>query len=231
MSRLRLSSLEPWDLDASFFELFADPRLLPHLHLPLQSGCDATLRRMARRTSRSAFASLVGAAREAVRDLAVSTDVMVGFPGETDAEFERSIDFVEELAFSRLHVFRFSPREGTLAATMPDHVPRHLSENRSRRMHELGARLERRFHQALVGRCMPVLWETSEALDGGLRWSGLTGNYARVLAWSDPRAEFANRVVPASIERTVPGAVLARFADEPLGSCAPCNRSGTLEGA
>ncbi len=231
IARLRLSSLEPWDLDAEFFDLFADPHLLPHLHLPLQSGCDATLRRMARRTTRVEFASLVAAARRAIPDLAVSTDVMVGFPGENDAEFERSIEFVEEIAFSRLHVFRFSPREGTRAAEMPDQIPAQVRERRSRRMHELGARLERRFHETLVGRTMPVLWETSETLDGRRRWSGLTGNYARVLAWSDLGLELTNEIVPVRIERPVPGAVQGRLEVE-LSSSAPISsRSLPLKGA
>jgi len=218
MPRLRLSSLEPWDLDEGFFELFADARLLPHLHLPLQSGCDATLHRMARRTSRSEFESLVFSARRTVPDLAISTDIMVGFPGETDEEFDRSIDLVEQLAFSRLHVFRFSPREGTRAATMPDQVPADVSQSRSRRMHELGARLERRFHQSLVGCNVPVLWETAEAFDGRQRWSGLTGNYARVLAWSGPEAELTNEIVPVIIERAVPGSVMGRFEVDPATS-------------
>ena len=231
MPRLRLSSLEPWDIDAGFFDLFADPRLLPHLHLPLQSGCDATLRRMARRTSRSEFVSLVGAARRAIPDLAISTDVMVGFPGETDDEFERSIKLVEELAFSRLHVFRFSRREGTRAAEMPNQIPAQVRERRSRRMHELGARLERRFHETLVGRTMPVLWETSEALDGRRRWSGLTGNYARVLAWSGPEAELTNEIVPVIIERAVPGSALGRFEVDPAASATALSLTRNRKGA
>ena len=104
--RLRLSSLEPWDLDSSFFEIFASPRVLPHLHLPLQSGCDGTLRRMARRTNSIEFSSLVDQARRSVSDISISTDIIVGFPGETEDEFERSIALVRELEFSRLHIFR-----------------------------------------------------------------------------------------------------------------------------
>ncbi len=123
IERLRLSSLEPWDLDASFFDAFANPRLLPHLHLPLQSGCDETLKRMARRTSRVEFSELVAEARRAVPDVAISSDIIVGFPGETDDEFEQSISLVEELAFSRLHIFRYSRREGTPAAKMVQSVP------------------------------------------------------------------------------------------------------------
>ncbi len=231
MPRLRLSSLEPWDLDETFFELFADSRLLPHLHLPLQSGCDATLRRMGRRTSPSQFVSLVSAARRAIPNLAVSTDVMVGFPGETDEEFDRSSELVERLAFSRLHVFRFSPREGTRAATMPDQVPVDVSHSRSRRMHDLGARLEERFHSGLIGRAMPVLWETLEGNGGRRRWSGLTGNNVRVLAWSDPGVDLTNEVVPVTVEHTVPGAVVGRFEVGRSGPVVPLATSRPLEEA
>ncbi|MCU0234545.1 MAG: MiaB/RimO family radical SAM methylthiotransferase, partial [Thermoanaerobaculales bacterium] len=172
--RLRLSSLEPWDVEPRFFELFADPRLLPHLHLPLQSGCETTLRRMARRTTPAEFSRLAASARRAVPGISLTTDVMVGFPGESEPEFEASIDFVEALGFARLHVFRYSRRAGTLAATMPDQVPAPVAKERSRRMHALGAELENRFNARLVGTTADVLWETAEDLGSSLRWSGLT---------------------------------------------------------
>jgi threonylcarbamoyladenosine tRNA methylthiotransferase MtaB len=208
--RLRLSSLEPWDLDPAFFEVFSDPRLLPHLHLPLQSGCDATLKRMARRTSRAEFAALVGAARAAAPDIAVSTDVIVGFPGETEDEFGASLDFVEEMAFSRLHIFRYSRREGTLAAAMPDQVHGPVSSERSRRLHELGADLERRFNSLFVGRQTEVLWETAEDLGSTLRWSGLTPNYIRVSTETDTETDLLNRIVPTTITQVVPGGLVGK---------------------
>ncbi len=97
--RLRLSSLEPWDLDADFFSLWADQRLMPHLHLPLQSGCESTLKRMARKTSPSSFRELVSAARTVLPHIAITTDVIAGFPGETDDEFAESLEFVKEMNF------------------------------------------------------------------------------------------------------------------------------------
>ncbi len=117
--RIRLSSLEPWDLRPEFFRLWSDSRLCAHLHLPLQSGCAATLRRMVRRTAPEDFERMVEAAREAIPDLAVTSDWMVGFPGESEAEFRESLEFVQRMNFARLHVFRFSPRAGTAAARMP----------------------------------------------------------------------------------------------------------------
>ena len=208
--RLRLSSLEPWDLDAGFFEVFGDRRLLPHLHLPLQSGCDETLKRMARRTSRREFSRLVDDARRAVPDLAVSTDVIVGFPGESDAEFSKSLAFVTQVGFSRLHIFRYSRREGTPAASMPNQVPGPVAQERSRRMHALGAELEKRFNSNLVGTVADVLWETAEDLGDALRWSGLTPNYVRVSTTTAPDEDLLNRVTPTEIIEAVPGGVVGR---------------------
>ena len=214
VERLRLSSLEPWDLDAEFFEVFRSPRLLPHLHLPLQSGCDKTLRRMARRTSRAEFSKLVRDARRAVPDLAISSDIIVGFPGETDGEFEQSIALVEELAFSRLHIFRYSRREGTLAEKMADQVPGTVAQERSRRMHALAADLENRFNSKLVGRTTDVLWETAEDQGDAVRWSGLTPNYVRVSATTTPDEDLMNVVTPTEIVEVVPGGVVGRIRNE-----------------
>jgi len=208
LPRLRLSSVEPWDLDDEFFELFSDPRLLPHLHLPVQSGCDATLRRMARRTSTGDLTRLVVLARAARPDMAVTTDIMVGFPGETAQELQESMEFVEGTAFARLHVFRYSPRAGTSAERMPGGVPASVATERSRRMHELGARLEERFKRRFLGRAVRVLWEGSEPCGLGLRWSGLTPNYIRVLTETTAGTDLCNRITETELVRTVPGGVL-----------------------
>jgi threonylcarbamoyladenosine tRNA methylthiotransferase MtaB len=213
--RVRLSSLEPWDVEDSLFELFCDPRLLPHLHLPLQSGCDAVLRRMARRTDRTSFARLVTAARSAVPDLSLTTDIMVGFPGETDHEFAESLRFTEEMAFSRLHIFRYSRRRGTAAADMPRQVPSPVAQRRSRRMHTLGIELEQRFNRTVVGTTLPVLWERGEKQGDGLRWSGLTGNYIRVTADTAANTSLFNRVTETRILSTVPGGVFGHVLGEP----------------
>ena len=178
LPRLRFSSLEPWDLEEDFFRLWEDPRLCRQLHLPLQAGCDATLRRMGRRVTTAEFARLAGAARAIVPDVAVTTDVIVGFPGEDEVAFRASCDFVSAMDFARLHVFRYSPRPGTAAVRLPAQVPRELRDARARAMRELGAEQAHRFRQRFVGREMMVLWE--QRLDGGL-WTGLTDNYLRVV--------------------------------------------------
>jgi threonylcarbamoyladenosine tRNA methylthiotransferase MtaB len=211
LPRLRLSSLEPWDLDTSFFELWQDERLLPHLHLPLQSGCDATLRRMARRTNQAQFSQLVEHARAAIPDLSVTTDIIVGFPGETEAEFADSIAFVEQMAFAKLHIFRFSRREGTAAATMRGQVPAPVMQERSQRMHILNVELERTFRQKFVGRTMPVLWESHEPYGFGAQWSGLTGNYLRVVTHTSPEINLRNQVIETKLLETVPAALLGQL--------------------
>ena len=179
--RLRLSSLEPWDLSPRFFDLWADPRLCRHLHLPLQSGCDTTLKRMARRTTRASFRALVASARDQIPDLAISTDVIVGFPGETDDEFDASLEFTREMAFSKLHVFRYSRRPGTAAARMPGHVDSEVKKMRSAQMLAISDEGGRQFAQRLVGREVTVLWEhVAGASEAGFRNTGLTDHYMRV---------------------------------------------------
>ncbi|MBE0697095.1 MAG: MiaB/RimO family radical SAM methylthiotransferase, partial [Anaerolineaceae bacterium] len=134
LPRLRLSSLEPWDLDETFFSLWFDPRLCRHLHLPLQSGSKETLRRMARKTTPESFSRLVAAARKASPDIAITTDLIVGFPGETDKQFEESLEFVRQIQFAHGHVFTYSARPGTAAARMPNQVPQEIRKQRNARM-------------------------------------------------------------------------------------------------
>ena len=181
--RLRLSSLEPWDLDLDFFNLWENPRLLPHLHMPLQSGSDKILKRMARRTSRAGFRQLAAAAREQIPDLNLSTDIILGFPGESDYDFEQSLDYVQEINFGRLHAFTYSSRPGTAAAQMSGQLPNAIKKERTRRMIALGNRLSLEYHQQHDGRIRPVLWESNiGANKDGLLWSGYSDNYIRVTA-------------------------------------------------
>ncbi|MCS7260448.1 MAG: tRNA (N(6)-L-threonylcarbamoyladenosine(37)-C(2))-methylthiotransferase MtaB [Anaerolineae bacterium] len=229
-ARLRLSSLEPWDILPEFFTLWEDHRLARHLHLPLQSGCDATLRRMARRTTTQSFAQLVAAARAVIPDLAVTTDIMVGFPGESEAEFAESIAFVEAMQFARLHVFRYSPRPGTRAATMPNQVPPAVARERAQQMHALGIKLERAFRRQFIGRTMEVLWETAQTTNQSSQlWTGLTGNYLRVTAWSTE--DLYNTITPtrliAETEDGLYGEVeCSRSAAVPLPIACPQLREG-----
>lgn len=201
--RLRLSSLEPWDIEPAFFDLWEDERLLPHLHLPLQSGSNRTLRRMARRTRRDTFRELAQAAYERIPDLNLSTDMICGFPGETKADFQESLDFVREIGFSRLHTFTYSPRPGTAAAEMPDQLPKPERKERTRQMIALGEELSLAFHRRYEGRTLNVLWEAVVGANGqGTRWIGYTDNYIRVQA--NGPADLFNRITPVRLSDARP---------------------------
>lgn len=173
MPRIRLGSLEPWGWPEKFLPLFADPRLLPHLHLPLQSGSDRVLRRMARRCWTADFERLVEDCRAAIPDLNLTTDLIVGFPGETDSDWRETLDFVERIGFGHLHIFPFSPRAGTRAAMLPDPVDPRVRQRRGGELHVLGRQLKRAVLARYLGRIYPVLREHG----GG--W-GYTPNYLRV---------------------------------------------------
>lgn len=179
--RLRLSSLEPWDLPEDFFALWSNPRLCRHLHLPLQSGCDATLKRMRRRTNQEAYRALVTAARQHVPGIRLTSDVIVGFPGETDDEFALSAAFIQEMDFAGLHVFRYSKRPGTAAARMRGHVDEAAKKARSAYLIEWAASAEGRFAGQFYGETLSVLWEhIAGAEDAGFINVGYTDNYVRV---------------------------------------------------
>lgn len=183
--RLRLSSLEPWDLDTDFFSLWTDSRLMPHLHLPLQSGCESTLRRMARKTTPESFRQLVAAARAVIPDVAITTDIIAGFPGETEDEFAESLAFVKEMNFAGGHVFTYSSRPGTGAAKMKGQVRPELRKKRNHILREALDESERSYQQRFIGQTMSVLWEsTSEMGEWGWQMEGLTGNYLRVKAFA-----------------------------------------------
>jgi threonylcarbamoyladenosine tRNA methylthiotransferase MtaB len=179
--RLRLSSLEPWDLSVEFFRLWENPRLCRHLHLPLQSGCDATLRRMRRRTDQASYRALVWAARQHVPDMRMTTDIIVGFPGETDDEFAASEAFIQEMNFAGLHVFRYSRRPGTAASRMRGHLPEDVKKERSLRLVMWSQMAERRYAEGFIGHTLPVLWEhIAGATEDGFINVGYTDNYIRV---------------------------------------------------
>jgi threonylcarbamoyladenosine tRNA methylthiotransferase MtaB len=194
--RLRLSSLEPWDLDERFFQLWDDDRLMPHLHLPLQSGCAATLKRMARKTTPESFRALVVAARASRPHIAITTDLIAGFPGETEQEFAESLDFVREMDFAGGHVFSYSSRPGTGAASMRGQVGPQLRKQRNHVLHQALEQSAARYRKGFIGRTVDVLWESTSELDEfGWRMEGLAGNYLRVTASaSSPRWNEIDRV-------------------------------------
>jgi threonylcarbamoyladenosine tRNA methylthiotransferase MtaB len=186
MPRIRISSIQPQDWPDGFLDLWADPRMCRHLHLPLQSGSDTVLRRMVRRYRAADFRALVERVRAAMPEVAITADVMVGFPGETDTEHAESLALIREMAFSEQHVFRYSSRPGTAAARLPDDVSPPVKKRRSEEARALDAELRRAYKTRFLGRTMDVLWEEPASVAapeyGDLVWSGLTDNYLRVFA-------------------------------------------------
>ena len=192
IERIRLSSIEPMDMFATLSGLRSKPpddliervaqlpKCAPHFHLPLQSGNNEILKRMGRRYTVEEYARLVEKLRATFPDVGITTDIMVGFPSETDAQFNDTYNFINKIAFSRLHVFRYSPRRGTPAVRYPGRIPQDVSAARSEAVRELGHRLAKEFHTKMLGKVMKVLVEDSrEGKDNLL--AGFTGNYIRVL--------------------------------------------------
>jgi len=181
--RIRLSSLEPWDIDESFFPIFNHPTFCRHLHLPLQAGSDVILRKMGRRMFADEFQVLVNKIRSHVSKIAITTDIMVGFPGETEKEFKESLFFVKEMNFSGGHVFRYSARPGTAAEKFDHLVLEPEKKIRSSRMRHVISESEIEYKRKFIDKEVSVLWEKTEKLENGdFLLSGLTGNYLRVNA-------------------------------------------------
>lgn len=206
--RLRLSSLQPQDLTPELVRLWADERLCPHLHLPLQSGSQAILQRMNRQYSIADYERAVSLVRQAIPDLAITTDILVGFPGEDAKEFEESYRFCQKMGLANIHVFPYSPRLGTAAARMPLQVEERTRKERSQRMLALAQQSAQHFRQQFLGRTMTVLWEGKS--EQGV-WSGLTANYLRVLARSEQ--VLTNRLLPVKLLAEHPQGFLGELAD------------------
>ncbi len=193
--RIRLSSLQPHHISPSLVGLWRDPRLCPHFHLSLQSGSDTMLKRMNRRYSTAGYRQAAALLRDSIPDVAITTDVIIGFPGETNAEFQESLEFCRQMRFARIHVFPFSTRPGTAAVTMPDQISVAVKKERSQIMLSLAKESARSYRQSFLGKTMEALWEQKS---GGV-WSGLTGNYIKVYARSSE--DLANKLLPVNINK------------------------------
>jgi threonylcarbamoyladenosine tRNA methylthiotransferase MtaB len=215
ISRLRMGSLEPWELSDDFFALFDNPRLMPHLHLPLQSGSDSVLRRMARRCKTDEFSAIVNRLRAHIPHFNITTDIIVGFPGETEQEWRDSFDFIEQTGFGHIHIFTYSPREGTKAATLPDQLSNDIKKQRSQQLHELADIMKRQFFEVNVGNEFPVLWEGySEELDAGKkRVFGYTPNYLRVGCVINQNESLENQIIKARLTAVAENYLVAQLAE------------------
>jgi threonylcarbamoyladenosine tRNA methylthiotransferase MtaB len=189
IQRIRVSSLQPQMLDEELLGLWQNSRLCPHFHMPLQSGSDTVLRRMGRRYTADLFARTVERVRARLPGASITTDVLTGFPGESDEQSLETYRFCRDIRFSDIHVFPYSVRPGTSAAHFQDRVDPLTKGQRGKLLLQLAKEHAEEFRGSLIGQVRPVLWEREGSgqygqLDG--RWSGLTDNYVRVYA-DDPR--------------------------------------------
>ena len=210
MPRIRVSSLEPEDFRLSWLELWQNPRMCRHLHLPMQSGSDAILRRMARHYNSARYRTIIMTAKQLVPGIAISTDIITGFPGETDEDFEQTYQLASGLRFAKAHVFRFSPRQGTAAARMKGQIKDEVKRARSERLLALNAEHARCFREQFLGETLPVL------IEGQKRgyWEGLTDNYLRVEVAGLPEADtrdWHNTLVSARLSYLVDDGIRGDF--------------------
>jgi threonylcarbamoyladenosine tRNA methylthiotransferase MtaB len=198
--RIRVSSLEPEDFRLQWLELWDNPRMCRHFHLPMQSGSDAILRRMARRYNSARYQTIVTTAKRLIPGVAISTDIITGFPGESESDFEQTYQLATELQFAKSHVFRFSPRQGTAAARMKGQIKDEVKKARSERLLALNDEHSRLFRQQFSGATVQVL---IEAQKHG-HWEGLTGNYLRVELLDLPETrDWQNTLVTARLSHLV----------------------------
>ena len=182
INRLRISSLQAQEITPDLLGLWDDSRLCPHFHIPLQSGSDTILKSMRRRYDTARFAETIALVRKTIPDAGITTDIIIGFPGEGVREFAESYSFAASMGFSDMHVFPYSIRPGTSAAHLDDQVIDAQKKERSGEMLELAAASVKKFRQGALGQVRPVLWEPTQGKNCGGIWSGLTDNYVRVKA-------------------------------------------------
>jgi threonylcarbamoyladenosine tRNA methylthiotransferase MtaB len=214
IERLRLSSLQPSEISAGLLALWQDERLCRHFHLALQSGSETVLQRMKRSYSLDKYGRTMDLIKEKIPGVSITTDIMVGFPGESDEEFEQSCSFCQQAGFANVHVFPFSRRPETVAASMPEQIKDKAKQERNRRMLELSRSSRRRFCEQSSGRTMPVLWE-QEIRPGSGTYSGLTSNYIRVFAHREK--PLSNDITPARLTQLHNQGIWGEIVDENPG--------------
>jgi len=212
VKRIRLGSLEPTFITREFAIRAKDlPKLCQHYHLSLQSGSDSTLRRMNRKYTTEQYKNAVDLLRSFMPYVAITTDIMVGFPGETDEEFNETMNFVKDIAFSRIHVFQYSPRKGTRAAGFPDQISADIKEQRSHALIKLGEQLERAYIESFIGKKEEVLFE-EENKDNRNLCVGYTEHYIRVAAEAD--RDVLNEIKLVLLSKVEENHILGTIVDE-----------------
>ena len=190
VKRIRLGSLEPKVITEEFMQRLSKlEKMCHHFHLSLQSGCDATLKRMNRKYTTSEVKEIIERLRRYYDDVMLTTDIIVGFPGETEEEFETTYQFLKEVKLYKMHVFQYSPRKGTRAAVMPNQIDGNIKEARSKKLIELSNENQKMYNQQLVGKEVEVLFEDKEVEDGITYFRGHTQNYILVKYKTDENLE------------------------------------------
>ena len=230
--RLRLGSLEPWNIDDDFFTLFENPRFMPHLHLPLQSGSDSVLRRMGRRCKTDEFKQLAQTARDSVPGINLTTDIIAGFPGETGTEWQRTLDFCREIGFPHIHVFPYSPRSGTRAATLPGRIPAQVKKHRCRQLHLLTQQMKHEFMRRHLGQSFPVLVESDTGIINGQPVHfGYSPNYLRTAIPAPAGSPCVNRVIKVDVKHYDEASAMLMVEIPALSrSAEPARRTGRYAG-
>ncbi|WP_058485399.1 tRNA (N(6)-L-threonylcarbamoyladenosine(37)-C(2))-methylthiotransferase MtaB [Defluviitalea phaphyphila] len=199
LKRIRLSSIEPSIITEEFVkEIKILPKICPHFHLSLQSGCDATLKRMNRKYNSTQYRKSVELLKQNIPNVAITTDIIVGFPGETEEEFNQSYKFVKEIGFSQIHVFKYSPRKGTPAAKMSNQIASNIKDERSHKMITLGEKMQREFLLKQLGKNLEVLFENKVENKQNF-YEGYSTNYLKVLAFSEENIE--NKILKVNIKK------------------------------
>ncbi len=212
IQRIRLGSLEPNLLGKEFVSVVKDmKKVCRHYHISLQSGCDSTLKRMNRRYTTAQYREIVEGLRSEIPNAAVTTDIMVGFPGETDEEFVLTLRFVEDTAFSRIHVFPYSPRKGTPAASYENQMSSEIKEKRSRELIALGSRLEQRFMEGFVGKQVDVLFEEEHPKWEGF-YEGYTNEYIRAAVKGEGK-QLEGKLLPVLVEKVGKHGLIGEIGD------------------
>ena len=190
IKRIRLGSLEPKIITEEFMQRLSKlEKICHHFHLSLQSGCDATLKRMNRKYTTSEVKEIIERLRRYYDDVMLTTDIIVGFPGETEEEFETTYQFLKQAKLYKMHVFQYSPRKGTRAAVMPNQIDGNIKEARSKKLIELSNENQKMYNQQLVGKDVEVLFEDKEVEDGITYFRGHTQNYILVKYKTDENLE------------------------------------------
>lgn len=209
IARLRLSSIEPVEVTSELIELAAkEERFCPHFHIPLQNGSDEILTRMNRPYDTTYYAELVEFIRAKIKEVAITSDLMVGFPGETEDNFRQSYDFIKRMGFSSLHVFKYSPRKGTPAADFADQIPESVKDRRSALMLDLAQELTESFAKEYLGKTVEVLLEEEISSQ---KWRGHTGNYLQIIATGEASSGIFARV---RIEKSEKGVLFGRIIED-----------------